>query len=104
MDAGAELRLSITTMLRSCNRYLAVMVVTVDAVGAGVYVTQSKRQMLNTDFTHVERLSLWTRQLHRGVALTIDLTGATTSFGTMALNGLRLPTLQARLPSTSNRL
>ena len=42
---------------------------------AGIFVTQSKRQMLNTDFTHVERLSLWTRQLHRGVALAIDLTG-----------------------------
>ena len=32
--------------------------------------------MLNTDFTHVKGLSLWTRQLHRGVAVTIDLTGA----------------------------
>ena len=43
---------------------------------AGIYVTQSHKQSLNTDFTHVERLSLWTRQLHRGVAVTIDLTGA----------------------------
>ena len=43
---------------------------------AGICVTQSNQQHLNTDFTHVERLSLWTRQLHRGVALTIDLTGA----------------------------
>ena len=43
---------------------------------AGIYVTQVHKQGGNTDFTHVERLSLWTQQLHRGVALTIDLTGA----------------------------
>ena len=43
---------------------------------AGICVTQSKKQMLNTDFTHVNGLSLWTRQLHQGRALTIDLTGA----------------------------
>jgi hypothetical protein len=35
--------------------------------------------MLTTDFTHVKGLSLWTRQLHRAVAVTIDLTGAAIS-------------------------
>ena len=44
-------------------------------------MTQSKGQMLNTDFTHVKDLSLWTRQLHRGVAVTVDLTGAAALLG-----------------------
>ena len=43
-------------------------------------MTQVNKQSGNTDFTHVERLSLWTQQLHRGVALTIDLTGAEASY------------------------
>ena len=49
---------------------------TAGAASSGIVVTQSKQQHLNTDFTHITGLSLWTRQLRKGVAITIDLTGA----------------------------
>ena len=45
------------------------------AASSGIIVTQSKQQHSNTDFTHVTGLSLWTRQLRKSTALTIDLTG-----------------------------
>ena len=47
-----------------------------EARSSGIVVTQSKQQHSNTDFTHVTGLSLWTRQLRKSTALTIDLTGA----------------------------
>lgn len=49
---------------------------TAAASSSGVVVTQGKQQHVNTDFTHVIGLSLWTRQLRKATALTIDLTGA----------------------------
>jgi hypothetical protein len=40
------------------------------------HALQSRVQQINTDFTYVTQLSLYTHQANRDTALTVDLKGA----------------------------